>query len=41
MGGSYRWGAGLTMYQQQFMIWQNKFIGKVKTGEVELRSEKG
>ena len=41
MGGSYKGGAGLTMYKQQFMIWQNKFIGKVKTVEVELRSEKG
>ena len=42
MGGSYKGGAGLTMYKQQFMIWkikiyENKFIGKVKTVEVELR----
>ena len=36
-----KWGAGLTMYKQQFMIWQNNCIGKVKTVEVELRSESG
>ena len=41
MGGSYKGGAGLTVYKQQFMIWPNKCIGKVKTVEVELRSESG
>ena len=41
MGGSYKWGVELTMYKQQFMIWQNKCIGKVKLVEVELRSESG
>ena len=29
------------VYRQQFMIWQNKCIGKIKTVEVELRSESG